>query len=170
MVVTCSITWGTRFICPVDKRSHVPVWQLNPYSTDWSTNVGKFNVIPQIQGTVKNSPIFFFVQTLCQKLLWVNPTALVRGCPEMTSLFYGGRGVSPKVTILNKSDYITLHKGVIRGWGGVSQKVTKSDRGEGGCQPYLVRPKWRHFWTAPNWHTIDWTFSNNHSILLGIAL
>ncbi len=48
------------------------------------------------------------------------------------------------MTILNKSDYITLHKGVIRGGGGVSQKVTilnKSDyitlhkgviRGEGG--------------------------------------
>ena len=36
-----------------------------------------------------------------------------------------------------------------QGGGGVSQKVTKSDRGEGGCQPCLVRPKWRHFWTAP---------------------
>ena len=45
----------------------------------------------------------------------VNIFMFVRGCPEMTSLFYGGTGVS--------------------------QKVTKSDRGEGGCQPYLVRPK-----------------------------
>ena len=54
----------------------------------------------------------------------------------MTSLFKGGRGVSPKVTksdrgeggvspkvtILNKSDYITLHKGVIRGGGGSAKK------------------------------------------------
>ena len=50
----------------------------------------------------------------------------------MTKSDRGEGGVSPKVTILNKSDYITLHKGVIRGGGGVSQKVTKSDRGEGG--------------------------------------
>ena len=36
------------------------------------------------------------------------------------------------MTILNKSDYIALHKRVIGGRGGVSQKVTKSDRGEEG--------------------------------------
>ena len=34
--------------------------------------------------------------------------------------------VSPKLTVLNKSDYISVHKGVIGG-GKVSQKVTKSN-------------------------------------------
>ena len=38
----------------------------------------------------------------------------------------------------------------IRGEGGVSQKMTKGDWGEGGGLAYLVSPRWRHFWTAPN--------------------
>ena len=47
-------------------------------------------------------------------------------------------------------------KGAVQTWrhfstggGGSAKKWRKVIGGRGGCQPYLVRPKWRHFWTAP---------------------
>ena len=46
----------------------------------------------------------------------------------------GGEGGSG---LLSKNSDVGLHSG---GRGGVSQKVTKGDRGEGGGQAYLVSP------------------------------
>ena len=47
------------------------------------------------------------------------------------------------------------------GGGGQPKSDEKWSGGEGGGQPYLVRPKWRHFWTAP----YTWLV-----LLLGVAL
>ena len=68
--------------------------------------------------------------------------------PKETKSDRGEGGVSQKVMILNKSDYIALHNRVIEEEGGVSQKVTKSDRGR-GVSALLSKPKVTSFLYSP---------------------